>query len=290
MAKSRYLCLAAVLIGFLSFTAAAVGQPTGAELTKLAEQGESVFNEKCAGCHTIGAEDQPTGPSLAGITERRERQWLINFITNPDKMITAGDETAVALLAEYNNFKMPAMPLDPAKMEALLVYLAHPEEASHHADATQSALPVADPARGAALFSGALSMEKGGAPCLACHGIAGVGLAGNSNYGPDLTTVYENFGADGLAGILQSLPFPSMEAIYANHPLTKNEQHDLAAYFEQTAKLSATPSDGKLAFQVIIGVVILLGLTFLVGLRRIRATRQPLIDSQRNVINKGGPQ
>lgn len=290
MSGNWLFCLTMVLIGLLSFTAPAFSQPTGAELTRLAEQGEGIFQDKCAGCHSIGAEDRATGPGLAGITERRKRQWLIDFITNPDKMIAAGDETAVALLAQYNNFKMPAVQLDSPEMEALLVYLAHPEEVAHHAAAAPSTAQAADPARGAALFSGALSMEKGGAPCLACHGIAGVGLAGSSNYGPDLTAVYENFGAEGLAGILQSLPFPSMEAIYANQPLTATEQLELSAYFEQTAQLSVVPSNGKLALQIIAGVIILLGVTFLIGKRRMRATRQPLIDRQRNLINKGGLQ
>jgi hypothetical protein len=81
-----------------------------------------------------------------------------------------------------------------------------------------------------------------------------------------------------------------MEAIYANQPLTAAEQLELSAYFEQTAQLSVVPSNGKLALQIIAGVIILLGVTFLIGKRRMRATRQPLIDRQRNLINKGGLQ
>ncbi|SEA74737.1 Cytochrome c553 [Desulfuromusa kysingii] len=147
-----------------------------------------------------------------------------------------------------------------------------------------------DPARGKALFIGNISFEEGGAPCLACHGIAGVGFAGHSNYGPDLTAVHENFGAEGVAGILQSLPFPSMEAIYINRPLTEAEQLDLAAYFSQTSQLSVVPSNAILALQVSCLVIAILGITFLIGLRRMRATRQPLIDNQRNLVNKGGLQ
>lgn len=289
MSGNRFFYLATTLIGVLSFAAVAVGQPTGAELTRLAEKGEGVFLEKCAGCHDIGTENQPTGPGLAGVTERREQQWLIDFITNPGKMVKAGDQTAVALLQEYNDFMMPAVRLEPAEMAALLIHLAYPEETAHHVAAIPST-QTGDPARGAGLFSGALSLENGGAPCLACHGIAGVGLAGNSSYGPDLTAVHENFGAEGLSGILQSLPFPSMEAIYANQPLSATEQLDLAAYFEQTAKLSIVPSNAKLALQVVCGTAIVLGLTFLVGFRRMRVARKPLIDRQRQLIKKGGLQ
>lgn len=147
-----------------------------------------------------------------------------------------------------------------------------------------------EPARGKALFTGQTPFEKGGAPCLACHNLAGLGMVAGANYGPDLTKIFDNYGREGLEGVLPSLPFPSMEAIFADRPLTETEQADLIAFLQQTAQLSVTPNSGKLAVQVIIGVLILLVLTFLVGLRRMHATRQPLIDRQRNLINKGGLQ
>ena len=90
---------------------------------------------------------------------------------------------------------------------------------------------------------------------------------------PTLPICTTNYGQEGLEGILPSLPFPSMEAIYANRPLTETEQADMIAFLKQTSLLSATPETGKLAFQVIVGVLILVGLTFLVGLRRMRANR-----------------
>lgn len=144
------------------------------------------------------------------------------------------------------------------------------------------------PSRGEALFVGSIAFENGGAPCFACHNLKGVGLSTGASYGPDLSGMYQDFGAEGVAEVLESLPFPSMEAIFADRPLTEAERADLLAYFEQTAELSTTPGSGLLALQVIIGVVILLAITLLIGRRRIRAVRQPLIDRQRNLINKGG--
>lgn len=146
-----------------------------------------------------------------------------------------------------------------------------------------------DPSRGEALFVGSSAFENGGAPCLACHGLTGVGISAGASYGPDLSSLFEEFGADGVAGVLESLEFPGMEAIYAGRPLTEAEQIDLLAYLEQTSKLSATPSTGTLALQVIIGVGILLAATFLLGLRRMKEARGPLIDRQREIIRKGGP-
>jgi len=144
------------------------------------------------------------------------------------------------------------------------------------------------PSRGEALFAGSNAMQNGGAPCLSCHNLTGIGISTGASFGPDLSTLYQDYGADGVAGVLESLAFPSMEAIFASRPLTETEQADLLAYFAQTAALSATPSNGALALQVIIGVAVLLVLTLLVGLRRLKAVRQPLIDRQRNLLNKGG--
>ena len=145
-----------------------------------------------------------------------------------------------------------------------------------------------DAEQGEALFVGKTAFSNGGAPCLACHNLTGFGMADGANYGPDLSTLYDDYGAEGVEGVLQSLAFPSMEAIYESRPLVETEQADLTAFLQQTSELSATPDTGKLLLLVIVGVAILLGLTFLVGLRRMRATRQPLIDQHRNFMNKGG--
>ena len=145
-----------------------------------------------------------------------------------------------------------------------------------------------DPGRGEALFVGRTPFANGGAPCFACHSQKGVGLSAGASFGPDLSSLYDDYGADGVAGVLESLSFPSMEPIFAKRPLTEAERADLLAYFERTAKLSETPDSGLLALQVIVGVGVLLAIALLIGKRRMREVRQPLIDRQRNLINKGG--
>lgn len=141
---------------------------------------------------------------------------------------------------------------------------------------------------GRAYFTGEKAFANEGAPCLACHNMAGFGMAAGANYGPDLTQLYDSYGSEGVEAVLESLLFPSMEAIYSSKPLNEQEQADLAAFFQQAAQLSVIPNSKKLAFQVVIGVLILFGLGFFVGLRRMRAIRQPLIDKQRKIIGKGG--
>lgn len=144
-----------------------------------------------------------------------------------------------------------------------------------------------DTSRGESLFVGSSSFENGGAPCLACHNLSGFGMANGANYGPDLSSLYENYGREGVEGVLLTLSFPSMEAIYADRPLTDTELADMLSFLEQTSQLSVTPGYGTLILQVFIGVALLGGLTLFVGLRRMRAVRQPLIDRQRALIKKG---
>ena len=40
------------------------------------------------------------GPALAGVTERRTPEWIMNMIMNPEEMVEK-DPAAKALLAEY---------------------------------------------------------------------------------------------------------------------------------------------------------------------------------------------
>jgi len=262
-------------------------QPTGAQLTKLAEDGESIFRQKCASCHSIGEGDRTTGPDLAGVTERREQQWLVDFITNPGKLINDGDPVANELLTKFNNLQMPSVILSPEQMQSILTYLAHPEEAAHHAAELTTSQPVGDPVRGEALFVGRVAFNGGGAPCLACHGIAatGLGRATGASYGPDLSTTFADFGEEELFNLLLDIPFPSMEAIYTQHPLNDRDRADLTA-FMGSVDGEVAPIDTSLMLHG--GGLVVLYFVFVgaLGWRRLRGTRASLMDQAR--LGKGG--
>ncbi len=134
--------------------------------------------------------------------------------------------------------------------------------------------------RGEALFVGKTAFEIGGAPCLACHNLSGLGSAVAASYGPDLSNLYADYGAEGVAGVLESLAFPSMEAIYANRPLTEEERLDLTAFFAQTAAQQAPPAR-SLTGLILLGVVIIFAIVALLGLRRLKGVRQPLVEQVR---------
>jgi mono/diheme cytochrome c family protein len=270
-----------------AFLAAAVpnlagAQADGEELAKLAEQGEHIFQEKCVSCHTVGEGDRPTGPDLAGVTERRDRQWLIQIIRHPDEVLDSGDPAAAEMLEKYK-LRMPDLDVSEEEAEALLAYLKIPSEEEHAAAEEKVAPPAPDFAegnkeRGRALYSGALPMERGGAPCLACHGIAGFGAAGGANFGVDLTGIYEDYGPEGVASILESLPFPSMEPIYSERPLTPSEQADLMAFFAEVTGNEPVQINTALGLQTGAGVILLLILAMVIWRGRLNTVRRSLVE------------
>lgn len=64
----------------------------------LAQQGHTLFQTKCSACHKV--EERYVGPALKGVTQRRQPEWIMNMILNPQEMI---DKNPVAreLLGEY---------------------------------------------------------------------------------------------------------------------------------------------------------------------------------------------
>jgi mono/diheme cytochrome c family protein len=279
--------LAALMVAGL-----AAGGPAGAELdlTRLAEKGEGIFQQKCSPCHTIGQGDLSTGPDLAGVTGRRDRQWLTRMILEPGQLIAERDPVALELLERFNNLPMPALGLSDADLEAVLAYLYAPAEEQHHPpEPVAAAPPAGDPEKGRALYVGTAPFAKGGAPCLACHAIAGAGLgmAAGASFAPDLTSMYADYGAEGVASILESLPFPSMEPIYAGRPLSATEQADVTTFLAEVAGQPPFQAGGQVAGHVAVGVAVIGGLLVLFGWGRLKGVRQPLVGRARK--GKGEP-
>jgi len=65
---------------------------------KMADEGKAIFLAKCSACHKISK--RVVGPALAGVTERRTPEWIMNMILNPEKMV-AENAAAKKLLEEY---------------------------------------------------------------------------------------------------------------------------------------------------------------------------------------------
>ena len=85
-------------------------------------QGETLFQQWCAACHTIGGGIR-VGPDLLGVTQRRDRAWLLRWIKEPDRVLAEKDPIATQLLQEFNNVAMPNMGLTDEEVAALVAYL-----------------------------------------------------------------------------------------------------------------------------------------------------------------------
>ena len=87
-----------------------------------AKKGKSLFQARgCAACHSIG-KGKGAGPDLAGVTTRREAEWLKNWLKAPDQML-GSDPIAQEMLKEYKGVKMPNLKLKDDEVEALMHYL-----------------------------------------------------------------------------------------------------------------------------------------------------------------------
>jgi cytochrome oxidase Cu insertion factor (SCO1/SenC/PrrC family)/cytochrome c2 len=87
--------------------------------------GEKLFRTRCMSCHTLdGSRGSALGPDLLGVTQRRQRAWLIKWLRAPDKMLAERDPTAMALFTKYNNVPMPNMRLSQVDVVDLIRYLA----------------------------------------------------------------------------------------------------------------------------------------------------------------------
>ena len=108
--------------------------------------GESLFKANCTQCHAI--HDVVVGPALKNVHERRSLEWLNAWIKNSQKLISTGDEDAVAIWEEYNKTAMPAYPFSDEEIISLVSYIK-----SESAKAPVAETAVADAGTGAATTS-----------------------------------------------------------------------------------------------------------------------------------------
>jgi cytochrome oxidase Cu insertion factor (SCO1/SenC/PrrC family) len=90
------------------------------------QPGQALYKRLCAGCHTVGGGDR-VGPDLAGVVARRDRAWLLKFISDPEKMRVGRDPAALELVARFRSVRMPAMGVSENDAADLLAYIAHLE-------------------------------------------------------------------------------------------------------------------------------------------------------------------
>ena len=86
----------------------------------MASAGEKVAEVKCFSCHKT-TEEKLVGPGWSGVTSRHQPEWIMNFITNTDAMITKDPKMQAAL--EICLVRMPNQNLADEDARNLLEFM-----------------------------------------------------------------------------------------------------------------------------------------------------------------------
>ena len=117
----KALLVFSVLLSGLMSNAAPNQSQADASVTR----GKALWsNRGCAACHAIGK--KLAGPDMAGVSQRRTREWLGRFLKGTTQMLTT-DSTAKAMLKEWKGVKMPQITLSDADVDAILAYVKSEE-------------------------------------------------------------------------------------------------------------------------------------------------------------------
>jgi protein SCO1 len=111
-----------LLDGWKAHEAQAAKSYAQAAPLNVSDRGQYLFATRCAACHTIG-HGIKIGPDLNGITNTRDRAWLLHFIQKPDELLAAKDPLATALFKQYKEIRMPNVRLGPDDTESIVRFL-----------------------------------------------------------------------------------------------------------------------------------------------------------------------
>lgn len=86
----------------------------------MATKGQNVAEVKCTSCHKL-TDEKLVGPGWKGVTSRHQPEWIMNFISNPDPMITKDPKMQAQL--EICLVRMPNQGLNDTESRAILEYM-----------------------------------------------------------------------------------------------------------------------------------------------------------------------
>lgn len=251
---------------------------------------EEYFRQNCYSCHTIGG-GRITGPDLQNVTERQDRDWLVDFILDPQAVINSGDPYALKMQQEARGVVMPTpQGMTRNRAEALLDFIeqeSQKEESEFQGmQVSDRPLTQEDVRQGRQLFLGETSLQNGGPTCISCHTVNGYdGMLGGGTLGPNLTGAIARLGGrNGLSSWLVAPATPTMSTTFQNAPLAQEEVLPLVAYLQARAQQNqqqrTAPFVNYLLFGVGGAVILLVAFDFLWG-HRFRAVRKPLVERGR---------
>ncbi|WP_341651959.1 c-type cytochrome [Blattabacterium cuenoti] len=100
------------------------------------ENGMELFKKNCTACHSIDLKKKMIGPALHGVTEKRNRKWLHQWIKNNKSLRESGDKDALGIYKEYGNIEMNSFPqLSEKQIDNILSFIKNPDsikKKDHH--------------------------------------------------------------------------------------------------------------------------------------------------------------
>ncbi len=281
-AKSFFLLHKTIRRPFYLFLCMAAGSAAGH-----AQEAADFFRQNCVSCHTVGG-GRLTGPDLKNITQRKERDWLVEFLQSPQATMDKGDPYALTLQQEARGVVMPAISgMSKDRAQALLTMLDAESKLpkSQFAGMQISDRPFTayDISQGRVMFTGDRGLVNGGPACISCHTVKGTGALGGGRLAPDLTRVFERLqGRKNMAAWLFAPATPTMASVFRQHALKPEEILPLVAFFEDSARRGGQDdSAGRLNFFLIGLAGSALGLVAMDAAwkRRFRSVRRDLVEN-----------
>lgn len=87
-----------------------------------ADEGEKIFKAQCSSCHSVHA--QVVGPALSGVDQRRDINWITQFVKSSQTVIKSGDPYATALFNKFNKMVMPDHPdMTDDQVKSIVAYI-----------------------------------------------------------------------------------------------------------------------------------------------------------------------
>ena len=228
-------------------------------------QGEQLFSQRCAACHTIGG-GKLIGPDLVNVQTRRTEAWIIKFVQSSQSVIKSGDSTAIAVFEQYNKVVMPDQDLKVNQIKSIITYITtnspdtnNPNTKTPTQIFNAASITAADIERGKNLFEGKTKLTNGGPACISCHNINNQVMFNGGLLAKDLTTAFTRLSAAGVDVILRNPPFPAMVDGFGSAPLTDPEIKAILAFlYNSDSKGEVQLSSLQTQFDLLIGVIVVM--------------------------------
>ena len=236
-----------------------------------------IFEKNCSICHKISTE-KLIGPGLAGITQRRDKAWIVKFVRSSKTLIESGDKIAVQVFNENNKIPMPEhMFLSEADVNGLIDYIANyktPVKKALTVNASKKdGFSREEIQRGERMFYGLIPFEKGTLNCVLCHNTVS---SDTLNWNPsayELAQAWLEKDGTNLYDVMATPTSQKMTIAHGDVKLNEQEIYLISAFLSEVGKTGLVKEKTfpvRLLVFLLFGALMALALIDLFFVHRIR--------------------